>query len=151
MMEGTTTRHTSTGHIPTEDDLSVPASSVRDLSRQWTGRLAHYRRHRNDEHLAALVEEAARYCGLHLENDLSISDYWSKAPLARRAAVLLYLVDREIVVRGLRQGRVVFVPTDEAEVWAKSQSNLSAYLSPTLELIAALRSDLARRSRRLSS
>ena len=38
----------------------MPASSVRDLSRQWVELLAHYRRHRNDEHLDALVEESLR-------------------------------------------------------------------------------------------
>ena len=125
----------------------MPASSVRDLSRQWTGRLAHYRRHRNDEHLNALLEEAVRYSGLHLENDLSASDYWSKAPLVRRVAVLLYLVDRGIIVRGASQGRVVYLPTDGAESWVAAQMSLAAYLSPTLELIASIRSDLVRRSR----
>jgi len=129
----------------------VPAPSVRNLARQWTGRLAHYRRHRNDEHLDALVEEVARYAGLHLENDLWASDYWSKAPLARRVAVLLYLVDRGVVVREVRQGRFVYVPTEEAEGWAASQPSLAAYLPPTLELIGALRSDLARRARRMTS
>ena len=128
----------------------MPASSVRDLSRQWTGRLAHYRRHRNDEHLDALIEEAVRYGGLHLENDLSASDYWSKSPLARRVAVLLYLVDRGVVERGVRQGRIAYVPTDDAESWAAAQSSLASYLAPTLELIASLRSELARRARRLS-
>jgi hypothetical protein len=136
---------------PRSDEIAVPASSVRDLSRQWTGRLAHYRRHRNDEHLAALVEEAVRYGGLHLENDLSASDYWSKAPLARRVAVLLYLVDRGVVDRGVRQGRVVYIPADDAETWAAAQPTLASYLVPTLELIASLRSDLTRRARRLSS
>jgi hypothetical protein len=129
----------------------VPASSVRDLSRPWTGRLAHYRRHRNDEHLAALIEEALRYAGLHLENDLSASDYWSKAPLARRVAVLLYLVDRGVVRRACHHGRVVYLPNDDAEAWATAQPALAAYLVPTLELIAALRGELARRARRLSS
>ena len=129
----------------------MPASSVRDLSRQWTGRLAHYRRHRNDEHLAALVDEALRYTGLHLENELSDSPYWSKAPLARRVAVLLYLVDRGVVDRGVRQGRVVYVPTDDADTWAMAQPSLASYLAPTLELIAALRSELAHRARRMSS
>jgi len=129
----------------------VPASSVRDLSRQWTGRLAHYRRHHNDEHLNALVEDAVRYTGLHLENDLSASEYWSSAPLARRIAVLLYLVDRGVVVRGVRQGRVVYVPSDDAETWASAQTSLATYLPPTLQLIAAIRSDLARRARRMPS
>jgi hypothetical protein len=129
----------------------VPASSVRDLSRQWTGRLAHFRRHKNDEHLEAVVEEALRYSGLHLENDLSASAYWSRAPLARRVAVLLYLVDRSVVDRKVRQGRIVFIPADDAETWAAAQPSLASYLAPTLELIAALRSDLVRRSRRSSS
>src|SRR5262249_12200744 len=48
-------------HRPERTVLSVPASSVRDLSRQWTDRLASYRRHRNDEHIEALVDEAVRY------------------------------------------------------------------------------------------
>ena len=83
---------------------SVPATSVRDLSRQWTDALACYRRHRNDEHLEALVEEAVRYAGMHLENDLASSSYWSKAPLARRVAVLLFLVDRRVVERRTHKG-----------------------------------------------
>ena len=129
----------------------MPASSVRDLSRQWTGSLAHYRRHRNDEHLDALIEEAIRYSGLHLENDLSQSDYWSKAPLARRVAVLLYLVDRGIVARTVLGGRLAYVPSEDAEVWASFQTTLASYLSPTLELIGALRTDLDRRTRRTRS
>jgi hypothetical protein len=129
----------------------VPASSVRDLSRQWTGRLAHFRRHRNDEHLDALVEEALRYSGLHLENNLSASVYWSQAPLARRVAVLLYLVDRGVVDRKARQGRVVYVPAEDAETWASAQPSLATYLAPTLELLAALRSDISRRTRRRSN
>jgi len=117
----------------------VPASSVRDLSRQWVGRLAPYRHHRNDEHREALVEEALRYTGLHLENDLSGSSYWSKAPLARRVAVLLFLVDRGVVTRGVRQGRRVFDAIADAETWVSAQPALVPYLAPTLELIAALR------------
>ena len=92
------------GEFGLRDIRSVPASSVRNLSLQWVGRLAPYRLHRNDEHREALIEEALRYTGLHLENDLSGSDYWSKWPLARRVAVLLFLVDRGVVVRGVRQG-----------------------------------------------
>jgi hypothetical protein len=125
----------------------VPASSVRDLSRQWVDRLAPYRRHRNDEHLEALVEEAARFAGLHLENDLSHSAYWSKAPLARRVAVLLFLVDRGAVVRNTLDGRTVFEPTDDAEAWAASQPTLIPYLAPVLELIAALRHEQTRHAR----
>jgi hypothetical protein len=125
----------------------VPASSVRDLSRQWVELLAHYRRHRNDEHLDALVEEALRYTGLHLESDLSDSPYWSKAPLARRAAVLLFLVDRGVVRRTCSHGRRGYEPVDHAEEWVSSQTFLIPYLTPTLELIAALRHGQMRRSR----
>jgi hypothetical protein len=125
----------------------VPASSVRELSRQWVGRLARYRRHRNDEHLEALVEEALRYTGLHLENDLSASGYWSKAPLGRRVAVLLFLVDRGVVRRGVSHGRRAFEPIGDAEEWVSSQPSLVLYLTATLELIAALRHEQARRTR----
>jgi hypothetical protein len=124
----------------------VPASSVRDLTRQWVERLASYRRHRNDEHLEALVEEALRYTGLHLEDDLSRSEYWAKAPLARRVAVLLFLVDRGIVVRSSAQGRRVFEAIDTAEQWVAQQDALTLYRVPTLELIAALRREQTRRS-----
>lgn len=133
-----------------ENSEPVPASSVRDLTRQWNGRLAAYRTHRNDEHLEALLEEALTYCGLHLENDLSLSSYWSKAPLARRVAVLLYLVDQGIVGRHVRSGRIIFDPIDSAEVWASSQPSLSNYIAPTLELISALRAELNRRAGRSS-
>lgn len=125
----------------------MPASSVRDLSRQWVDQLAHFRRHRNVEHLEALIEEALRYTGLHLENELSDSPYWSKAPLARRVAVLLFLVDRGVVRRVSSHGRRVYMPTDHAEDWVSSQPSLIPYLTPTLELIAALRHEQTRRSR----
>src|SRR4051794_3367781 len=115
-----------------ESSRSVPASSVRHLSRQWTDRLAPYRHHRNDEHREALVEEALRHVGLHLENDLAHSEYWSKAPLGRRVAILLYLVDRGIVDRNVRAGRRVYVPIDAAEEWVASQSSLAPYVGPTL-------------------
>ena len=125
----------------------MPASSVRDLSRQWTDRLASYRKHRNDEHLEAVVEEAARYTGLHLENDLGGSSYWAKAPLARRVAVLLFLVDRGIVERRSLKGRRVYEPSAEAEAWVAAQPSLAPYVGPTLELIAALRGEYTRRAR----
>lgn len=115
------------------------ASSVRALSRQWIGQLAHFRRHRHDEHREALVEEALRYVGLHLESELSSSAYWAEAPLARRVAVLLYLVDRGMVARVRRDGRIVYEVDEEAENWAYAQPSLVPYLHPTLELIAALR------------
>ncbi|WP_435017262.1 hypothetical protein TA3x_004861 [Tundrisphaera sp. TA3] len=119
--------------------MSASSSSVRQLSRQWTGRLSTYRLHRNDEHREALVADATRYAGLHLENDLSRSAYWSKAPLARRAALILFLVDRGIVSREVREGRVVFVVRDHASDWAAAQPTMASYLEPTLEVLAALR------------
>jgi hypothetical protein len=125
----------------------VFASSVRELSRLWTGSLSHYRRHRNDEHLEALIAEALRFAGLHLENDLSASPYWSKAPLARRVALLLYLVDRGVVSRVSKQGRTAYVAREEASAWTVAQPSMASYLVPTLEFIAALQSDSDRRSR----
>jgi len=125
----------------------VPASSVRNLSRQWVDRLAAYRRHRNDEHLEALVEDALRFTGFHLEDDLSGSEYWSKAPLARRVAVLLFLVDRGVVVRTVSQGRRTYAPIETAEAWVAEQQELAPYRVATLELIAALRRDQSRRTR----
>jgi hypothetical protein len=109
--------------------------------------LAPYRAHRNDEHLEALVAEALRYTGLHLEHELSASPYWSKAPLARRVAVLLFLVDRGVVRRRVAHGHRVFEPTESAEEWVSAQPALIPYLTPTLELLAALRHDQMRRCR----
>ncbi len=127
--------------------MSALSPNVRELSRQWTGQLAHYRRHRNDEHLEALISEALRFSGFHLENDLDHSPYWSKAPLARRVALLLFLVDRGLVARTARQGRVVFEAREHAVAWVAGQPSLSSYLPPTLEFLAALQADQARRSR----
>ena len=123
------------------------ASTVRELPRLWTGSLSHFRRHRNDEHLEALIAEALRYSGLHLENDLSSSPYWSKASLTRRVALLLFLVDRGVVARvAAKQGRTTFEAREGATAWAISQPSMAAYLVPTLEFIAALQSDRDRRA-----
>ncbi len=123
------------------------ASSVRELSGLWTGSLSHFRRHRNDEHLEALIAEALRFTGLHLENDLSASPYWSKAPLARRVSLLLFLVDRGIVSRVTRQGRTVYIARKDASAWAIGQHSMASYLVPTLEFLTALQSDQDRRAR----
>jgi len=124
----------------------VFASSVRELSRLWSGTLTHYRRHRNDEHLEALIAEALRYTGLHLENDLAASPYWSKAPLARRVALLLYLVDRGVIIRVSRSGRTTYRAREDASAWAICQPSMASYLVPTLEFLAALQSDFDRRA-----
>jgi hypothetical protein len=117
------------------------------LVRGWTGRLAHYRKHRNDEHIAALVQEAIRYIGFHLENDLGRSNHWAEVPLWQAAAVLLFLVDRGVVERSARNGRRVFEPLADAESWVESQPGLRRYRSAFIELLSALRHELGRRAR----
>lgn len=124
----------------------MAASFVRKLARDWTGRLAHYAWHRNDEHRIALVEEAARYAGLHLENDLAHSEFWSRSPLPERAAVLLFLVDRGVIERTTRRGRRVFEPLAHAESWVDDQPSLRSFREPIRELLAALRLELLRRA-----
>lgn len=118
---------------------ALPTHTLRAVTRHWIGRLATYRQHRNDEHREALIAEAMRYAGLRLETYLERTPYWSEAPLTRRAAILLYLVDRGAVNRTWQNGRVTFEATEDAEVWALSQPALAPYLQPTLDLIAALR------------
>jgi hypothetical protein len=125
----------------------VSAELITHLARHWVGRLAHYGLHHNDEHCLALFEEAIRYAGLHLENDLVHSKYWSAMPLHQRAVVLLFLVDRGVVERGIRRGRRVFEPLPHAELWVESQPSLGPYLRETHELLAALRHEVLRRSR----
>jgi hypothetical protein len=124
---------------------ATPARSAQSLSRLWTGRLAPYRLHQNNEHREALIDDGARFSGTHLEDRLSLSSYWSEAPLIRRVAVLLYLVDRGVVVRSRQKGRACFEAVPDAESWVAAQPSLAPYLVPTLELLAALRDNQARR------
>jgi hypothetical protein len=119
---------------------------IRELSATWTGRLAHYRSHCNNEHLLALYDEVLKYVGLYLEIDLCRSEYWSPVSLRRRVAVLLFLVDKGVVERTIRQGRRVFEPLPHAESWVELQAPLRPYLRPMTELLAALRHELNRRS-----
>ncbi len=120
---------------------AYPAHAARTLSRHWNGRLSSYRRHLNDEHREALIAEAVRFAGFRLESELGQNPYWKDAPLLRRAAVLLYLVDRRAVDRVVRQGRITFEPTPDAERWVCHQPALLPYLEPTLALLEALRRD----------
>lgn len=108
------------------------------------GRLSAYREHRNDEHREALIVEAMQYTGLHLEADLAASPYWAGKPLIRRAGVLLFLLDRDVVTRSIRDGRVVYDVNDGAEEWVAAQPSLTPYAVPTIELIAALRREQTR-------
>ena len=130
---------------PRKPDLS--ASSPRELSHDWNGRLAHYNTHRNDEHLNALYEETLRFVGMQLENDLCRSEYWSRVPLHRRVVVLLYLVDQGAVEMATRHGRHQFLAADHAEEWVARTSALRPFARATLELIASLRHHAARLSR----
>ncbi len=93
-----------------------------------------------------MIAEALRFTGMHLENDLSASPYWSKAPLARRVALLLYLVNRGVVIRVAKQGRMTYTAREDASAWAVSQPSMASYLVPTLEFLAALQSDRDRRA-----
>jgi hypothetical protein len=125
---------------------SVSASFVNQLARDWNGRLAHFALHHNDEHRQALLGEAVRYAGLHLENDLARSRFWSELPLSERAAVLLFLVDRGVIERTTRRGRRVFEPLAHAETWVENQRALQPFVKPVLELLSALRLELLRRA-----
>jgi hypothetical protein len=102
--------------------------------------------HRNDEHRQALLQEAVRYAGLHLENDLARSEFWSESPLPERAAVLLFLADRGLLERTTRCGRRVFEPRPDAESWVEKQPVLRPFVKPILELLGALRLELLRRA-----
>lgn len=121
-------------------------SQPRTIAQTWVGRLVHFRRHRHDEHLNALYDEARRFAGIQLENDLSRSYYWSSAPLPTRVAVLLYLVDRGVVERRFVQDRPIYEANPNAEAWVASQPELAAHIEPALELVAALRAHESRRS-----
>lgn len=125
---------------------AVTKSLARKIRRSWTGRLAYYRLHRNDEHLSALIEETARYIGLHLDNDLSRSQYWADVRLGHTAAVLLFLVDKGVVERTVRSGQRIFEPLPHAESWICSQAPLRPFRKAMVELLSALRHDLGRRA-----
>lgn len=125
--------------------LSAP--SPRELTTHWNGRLAHFNSHRNDEHLNALCEETLRFVGMQLENDLCRSEYWSRVPLHRRLAVLLYLVDRGVVEMTARRGRHRFAVAPHADEWLARTSTIRPFAKATLELIAAIRHHDARAAR----
>jgi len=122
----------------------VPAFTRRNVSRHWVGKLSHYRHHRNDEHFEALLADAYRYTGFHLEDELKSRSYWPDEPLAQRVALLLFLLDRGLAARKVRAGRVFFEVASDAENWLLKRATSSPYLSPTLEFIAAMRRAQAR-------
>ncbi len=134
--------------LPTASEAATDVFDpfMKKTSQGWIGRLAHYASHRNDEHCLALVDEAIRYTGLHLENDLACSDFWNERSLLTRAGLLLFLVDRGVVERSTRRGRRVYEPLPHAESWVASQSVLRPKLRVILEFLAALRNELKRRA-----
>ena len=83
--------------------------------------------------------------GLHLENDLCRSEYWSRVPLERKAAILLFLVDKGVVARSVRHGRRVFEPLAHAESWVGEPASPASTFPAVIELFAALRHELSRR------
>ncbi|WP_337175221.1 hypothetical protein [Paludisphaera sp.] len=125
----------------------MSAPSPREIATFWNGRLAHYNAHRNDEHLNALYEETLRFVGMHLENDLCRSDYWSRVPLQRRLVVFLYLVDQGVVEMKARLGRHQYVVAPDADEWVAQTSAMRPFAKATLELIAAVRHHAARLAR----
>ena len=66
--------------------------------------------------------------------------------LIRKAAILLFLVDKGIVERTVRRGRRVYEALPHAESWVSTQVPLRPYLKPIVELLSALRDELSRRA-----
>lgn len=93
------------------------------------------------------MAEALRYTGLQLENDLAHSGYWSHAPLIRRASLLLFLVDRGVIDRTTRSGRVAYLADDDAVSWVLAQPSMVPYLIPALEFLSAIQTEQSRRPR----
>ncbi len=75
------------------------------------------------------------------------SSHWSDAPLSRRAALLLFLVDRGVVSRAVRSGRVVYEAQPDAVNWVLTQPSMVPYLIPSLEFLSAIQAEQARRPR----
>jgi hypothetical protein len=119
--------------------FALPARTVHNLTRHWTRHLASYRRHGHDEHREALIDEALRFASFRLEDALRRTTTWADAPLARRVAVLLLLVDLGLIVRRPRDGRYEYEAVADAEARIGLIPTLAPYLGPVLDLIAAVR------------
>ena len=130
---------------PSRIKKSVSASLVTHLARHWVGGsliTAHTA-------MTSIAWPCSRKQpdtpGCTSKTTWSHSEYWSAMPLHQRAIVLLFLVDRGVVERGIRRGRRVYEPLPHAESWVESQPSLRPYLKETLELVAALRREHFRR------
>jgi len=120
--------------------FALPARTVHILARHWTRHLAPYRQHGHDEHREALIDEALRFASFRLEDALRRLATWADAPLSRRVAVLLLLIDLGLIVRRPRDGRYEYEASRDAEDRAASIPALAPFLGPVLDLIAAVRS-----------
>ncbi len=112
------------------------------LNRGWGDRLNSYMRHRNDEHLEALVHEARDFFIARIEALLPKDSVWLTCEDSLRAGALLYLLDRSIVERCLcDKAGLVYKPADAAEFMILSRPELLPVAMPLLELVACIRHD----------
>jgi hypothetical protein len=115
------------------------------LERGWYDKLQGYLRHRNDEHLEALVLEVRDFFGDRIHGQLPQCSPWMSSTDALKAGAMLYLIDRGVVKRCLcDKSGIFFRPDDLAEFWVLSRPELLPVAMPLLELIACLRRDCSK-------
>ncbi len=138
--------------MPLNDGFKWPKESqkVNDssfdalLNQTWNGHLEGYLHHKNDEHVEALILEVQRFFERRLVVHLAPNSIWHISLCSRRVAAILFLVDRGIVQRILHsQPSVLYRPATSAEHWLLSQQELLPITDPVLELLSALRRDVA--------
>lgn len=113
------------------------------LNQPWSYRLQGYLRHKNDEHLEALVLESQRYFEARLIHHLPASSSWHTASGTYRIAALLFLFDRGMVDRvSIQDNSWYYWPASCAESWILSQPAMLPIAEPMLELLSALRRDV---------
>ena len=114
------------------------------LNQPWSFRLQGYLNHKNDEHLEALVLETQRFFECRVIHHLAAGSVWHQAQNTHRIAALLFLVDRGMVDRVTTIERVsLYRPNPCVESWILSQPAMLPIAEPLLELVSALRRDVA--------
>lgn len=114
------------------------------LNQPWSFRLQGYLHHKNDEHLEALVLETQRFFECRVIHHLASSSIWHQTQNTHRIAALLFLVDRGMVDRVTTIERVsLYRPNPCVESWILSQPAMLPIAEPMLELVSALRRDVA--------
>ena len=114
------------------------------LNQTWIGDLEGYLHHQNDEHLEALILEVQRFFERRLISYFTPKSIWHVSSCSRRVAAILFLVDRGIVNRILQpDSSTVYRPVTSSEHWILSQTDLLPVTDPLLELLSALRKDVA--------